>query len=100
MCGNKNDGNVDPRLGQLALKIDAAQPWHAHIEYQAAGSLRPMAKEFLGGTESLHFKPCQSKEAFRGTTNRRIIVHHEHDSVRLNHGYTKVLQRALRGKTN
>ena len=62
VCGNKNDPNVDPRLAQLALKIHAAQPWHADIEYQAGGPLRPMsAKEFAGGAIgcSLHAFPVQ-----------------------------------------
>src|SRR2546422_10657478 len=40
MRSNENDRNVNSRLSQLALKLDAAQPWHADIEYEAGWSFR------------------------------------------------------------
>src|SRR5438132_2215952 len=86
MRGNENDRNVDPRLSQLALKLDAAQPRHAHIEHEAG---RPFGsrvlQEFPGGSKGLDLQSGCPNETLGGTTNREVVINDKYDGLDLCH---------------
>src|SRR5467141_3409815 len=42
MTGNEDDGNLDARVSQLALKVQAADSRKAHVQNKATWPIRPL----------------------------------------------------------
>src|SRR5580704_15823926 len=70
MAGDEDDGNVDVRFAQLALKIQSAEVRKPNIQNQAAWRIRPCtAKKVQGRSECQHSKPHRPDEASDSTTD-------------------------------
>src|SRR6266849_6272501 len=58
MTGNEDDGNLDARVNQLALKVQAADSRKAHVQNKATWPIRPLAAwELLRRPVGLGRKP-------------------------------------------
>src|SRR3979490_340640 len=63
MAGHENDWNVNVRLGQFSLKVEAAQSGKPDVEHQTAGNVRQLALQHVGGrTEYLNPKAYGLKQ--------------------------------------
>ncbi len=64
MTRHKDDRDVNTRLGQFDLKVEATYSWQPDIEHQATGDLRKIAlQKFRGRTEHLDPQTDRPKKA-------------------------------------
>ena len=79
MTGDEDDGNVDARVHQLTLELEAVDSGKSHIEDKAAGSVRALAaQEFLRRREGLGTQAYRLHHALDGRTHQGIVIDDEH----------------------
>jgi hypothetical protein len=82
MAGHENDWNVNVRLGELSLKVQAAQSRQPDVEDQTASNIWKRAPQQFGGrTEHLHPQDYRLEEIGERSTHGFVVVDHEDDRL-------------------
>jgi hypothetical protein len=75
MASNENDGDLNIRLREIRLQVQAAQARQAHIEHQTRrGTGRLRLQEFLSGSKCADPQPYRSNQAVQRFPYAGIIV--------------------------
>ena len=78
MAGHKDDWNVNVCLGELGLKVQAAQSWQPDIEDQAAGNIWKLALQHFGRrTEHLNPQTHRLKKIGERPAHGFVVVDNE-----------------------
>src|ERR1700686_547509 len=79
MAGNKNDGNPNTGVNQLALKIETADSGKSHVQNQATWPIRALAaQELLRRSEGFGMQANRLQHALDGGTHEVIVIDDEH----------------------
>src|SRR5271169_1629065 len=79
MTGDEDDGNLDARVGQLPLKVQAAHALKSHIQDKATWPLWMLApQELLRRCEGFGTQAHRFKHAVDSITHRGIVIDDEH----------------------
>src|ERR1700680_3988088 len=79
MASNKNDGNPNTGVNQLALKIETADSRKSHVQNQATWPIRALAaQEFLRRSEGFGMQANRLQHALDGGTHQVIVIDDEH----------------------
>ena len=82
MAGDEDDRNANVGLGQLGLKIEAAQSRQPDVEHQAAGNVRQLALQQLRRrAEHLDLQSHRLKKIGQRPAHREIVVDNEDDRL-------------------
>src|SRR5882672_4168221 len=88
VSGQKDDGNVNARPGQLRLEVETAKIGEINVENQARRNIRTLGlNELCRRSERLHRKASRGKQVCDGIANEWIVVDHEHNSLRHAHSW-------------
>ena len=80
--GHEYDGNMDVRLGELALEIEPAHPRQSDVEHEAACHFGKLAAQKVRGrAERLDPETDRSKQASERLTHGFIVVDDEYDRL-------------------
>src|SRR5271155_1652086 len=85
MTGDKDDGNVNSRVCQLALKVEAVHSRKSHVEDKATWYVRALvAQEFLRRSEGLGMQANRLQHALDGRAKQIVVIEDKHggDSCR------------------
>src|SRR5713226_5154110 len=79
MPGDEDDGNLDARISQLALKVQTVDSRKSHVENKATWPVRPLAaQELLRRPEGLGTQANRLQEALDRRTHSGIVIKDEH----------------------
>src|SRR5215471_4655327 len=79
VAGHEYDGNMDVRLGELGLEIEAAEPGQSHIEHEAACHVGKLASQQVRGrAERLDPETDRTKQASERFAHGFIVVDDKH----------------------
>src|SRR5262245_43932025 len=83
VAGHEDDRDMNVRLGQLGLKVEAARPRQPDVEDQTARSIGELAlQEFRRRAEHLHAQAYRAEEIRECVAQRRVVVDDEYDRLR------------------
>jgi len=83
-------------LGQLFLNFQAAEPGHAHVEYNATHPIGlQFLKKFHARTEGAHRQADSVEKRAHGVTHRVVIVEHKDRSLRAHADATGKVKRKV-----
>src|SRR6266849_7731385 len=79
MPGDEDDGNLDARVSQLALKVQPVDSGKSHVQTKATWPVRPLAaQELLRRPEGLGPQAHRLQQALDGRTHSGIVINDEH----------------------
>jgi hypothetical protein len=78
MTGDEDDGDLDARISQLALKVQTVDSRKAHVQNKAAWPVRPLsAQELVRNPEGLGPQAHGLQQALDGRTHGGIVIDNE-----------------------
>jgi hypothetical protein len=84
MTGDENDRNVNACFGELGLKVEPAYPGQSYVQHQAGNGIGKSAFQKVGGrAEYLDPQANRPQQATERVAQRRVIIDHENDRLRL-----------------
>src|SRR5690242_19739549 len=80
MTRDEDDRNMNVRFSEIALKIETAEPRHAHVEYQTRRHVGTRAlQKLLRRRERSNIESHRSDETIQRLAYRFVIVNDVHD---------------------
>src|ERR1700733_4493490 len=77
MTGNEDDWNMNTRVSQLALEVQAVHSRKSHVQNKATGRVRTGEKQkFLSCPEAFRSKAHRHTQTLNGRTHSRIVIYH------------------------
>src|ERR1700693_155450 len=79
MTSDEDDGNLNARVSQLLLKVEAIDSGKTYIQNQATGHVRAVAaQEPFRRAEGSRAQAGRFQQAFDGRAHTRIVINDEH----------------------
>src|SRR5258708_26131811 len=79
MTGDKDNGNPNARLSQLALKIQTAESGEPHVQNKATWPIRPLAAyELLRRREGLGTQANRLQHPTDGSAHQIVVIDYVH----------------------
>jgi hypothetical protein len=92
MAGHENDWDVNIRLGELDLKVQAAEVWQSNVEHQTAGYVRnPPLQQLSGRTQNVYPEAHGSKDITERLAHGGIVINDEDHWLRFERAYHQLL---------